>query len=192
MKLHTFLVGWLALLLAACQAASQPTTLPPTTAATSTQAPTARPTLTPTAEPPGAAALVAQLQNAIAQEDAPAILAWVDMDYRFGYASYIEGGQSATLDEFRADLEARLPSAPSCLGYLEDEYSVQVWFEGWTPAWEMHEHCYAECQPLDQVWYSTTAGFLFDNEGGEWVLKALYLNEPGAYYYQEFSLAACR
>lgn len=176
------------ILLAACAPAPQP---PPTEVVTSTSLPTARPTLTLTAEPPNAAALVAELQGAIARADAPAIVAMLDQTYRFGYALYIEGGQSVSTDEFYADLAARLPSAPSCLGYLEDEYSVQVWFEGWSPAWEMHELCYSGCQPLDETWYSTTAGFLFNDEDGRWVLKALFLNEPASYYYREFSLAAC-
>ncbi|MCW5874131.1 MAG: hypothetical protein KIS88_05745 [Anaerolineales bacterium] len=191
MKLRTFFVGLLAVLLAACQPAPQPTT-PPT--ARQTVLPTPRPTRTPTAAPsaaPSATRALDALQAAIAQQDAAAIVALVNMDYRFGYASYIEGGQSVTLDEFRADLEARLPSVPVCLGYWEEDNTLQVWFEGWSPAWEIHEHCYAECQPLDEIWYSTTAGFLLNNEEGAWVLKALFLNEPGAYYYREVALQAC-
>lgn len=175
MKALTYLVTTLVLWLAACQPAPLLT---------------AQPTLTATPQP--SADVLQVLHSAIQQQDAAAIASLVDMDYLFGYAAYIEGGQSVTLEEFRNDLDARLPSAPVCLGYHEEQNTLQVWYEAWYPAWEMTEHCYAECQPLDETWYSNTVGFLLDNEEGVWILKALYLNEPAAYYYREVSLQACR
>ncbi len=190
MRSHALLIAGLALLLAACQPAAALAT--PTARPAATLPPRPAPTRIPTSTPAGptAAAIVSQLQRAIAGQRPPDILALLGL-YPFGYAMHIEGGQSVTMEEFSADLTARLPSAPACIGYLEDEYTLQVWFENWSPAWEMHESCYADCQPLEETWYSTTVGFLFDKEPGEWVLKALFLNVPGDYYYRDVTLLAC-
>lgn len=187
MKSLVYLVASLMVGLAACQ----PTTLVTPTVVAPTQQVTVQPALTPSAQAQTSAEVLQFLERAIQQQDAAAIVSLVDMDYLFGYAAYIEGGQSVTLEEFRTDLEARLPSAPSCLGYHEEQDTLQVWYSGWAPAWEMTEHCYAECQPLDETWLSSSAGFLLDNEEGVWILKALYLNEPAAYYYRELELSAC-
>ncbi|UYN91893.1 MAG: hypothetical protein KIT70_11115 [Anaerolineales bacterium] len=166
----------LTVVLAACQTAP----VAPSATPTASAAPTL-PQPTNTAAGPTAVEIVSRLQDAVALQQPLDILALLG-DYPFGYAMHIEGGQSVTRQEFSADLAARLPSAPSCLGYVEDEFTLQVWFENWSPAWEMHESCYAECEPLAQTWYSTTVGFLFDKEPGEWVLKALFLNTPDGYY----------
>lgn len=162
MRSLAYLVATLVIGLAACQPASQVTP----TAAVPTRQTAMQPSSTPSAQVQTSAEMLQFIELAIQQQDAAAIVSLVDLDYLFGYAAYIEGGQAVTLQEFRADLDARLPSAPSCLGYHQEQETLQVWYSGWTPAWEMTEHCYAECQPLDEIWYSSTVGFLLDEEEG--------------------------
>lgn len=135
--------------------------------------------------------IVAWVQYALEAKDPQAIMQMLQGD-RFGYAFYIEGGQSVTRQEFEADLSTRLNSrAPSCKGYFINEYSLAVWVEGWSPAWEMTESCFIECDKLDPPYTSTTTGFLFGNTKGPWELAALYLNTPERYYFEDVPLVAC-
>lgn len=110
---------------------------------------------------------------------------------RFGYAYYIEGGQEVTHREFASQLTERITSGPSCIGYRVDEYSMQVWVEGWAPAWEMTESCYLDCQTLNPPRRSNTTGLLFNISDKQLELTALYLNTPDNYYFQDKALSSC-
>ena len=78
-----------------------------------------------------------------------------------GYTNYLEGGQPNTPEAYLADLAARLPNGASCDGYSFSDPWFQIWTSGWTPAWEITELCYVECQPQDPPYSSDLAGFFF-------------------------------
>lgn len=127
---------------------------------------------------------------AIAQRNPDPILALLKGN-TFGYAFYIEGGQEVTRQDFASQLTQRINAGPRCVGYSVDEYSMQVWVDGWVPAWEMTESCYMGCDVLDPPHQSHTAGLLFGISEGEWELAALYLNPPDLYYFMDQPLKAC-
>ncbi|MCW5877714.1 MAG: SH3 domain-containing protein [Anaerolineales bacterium] len=110
----------------------------------------------------------------------------------FGYAFYIEGGQSVTKQEFLNQLGARLGSNHSCTGYRLGTYSLEIWTSGWSPNWQMTESCYIDCQRLNPPHSTDTAGFLFSlNENQTWSLTALYLNTPDRFYFEDVPLNSC-
>jgi serine/threonine-protein kinase len=108
------------------------------------------------------------------------------------YVNNIEGGQTVPVSGYMNDLRLRTSSQPICIGTYLDEYYLQIWYSNWAPAWEMTEFCYDGCGPLDPPWNSTTAGFFFENIGGNYQLTKMFLNEPQNYFFQgDLPLIAC-
>lgn len=131
------------------------------------------------------------INYALENRDPDPILQLLVRGNRFGYAFYIEGGQTVTHQEFASQLTERIAAGPRCIGYLVGEYSMEVWVEGWAPAWEMTESCYLDCQTLNPPRRSNTTGLLFDISNKQLELAALYLNTPDNYYFMDKPLSSC-
>lgn len=178
------------------QATASP--VPTSTPVPPTHTPTYTPTYTPTLGPGGLAPLdpsdsqsvLDWVQYAVENQDAASLAPLVGEN--FGYAFYLEGGQSISADDFLSHLDQRLGSQPVCQGVYMDDSSLQIWYSNWSPAWEMTEMCYIDCGPINPPYQSATAGFLFWKSDDEFQLGGMYLNTPWRYYFTaNLPIVAC-
>lgn len=100
-----------------------------------------------------------------------------------GYVNNIEGVQPITKQEFLYALSERLPSSPRCdtYAFFNDSGELQIWTSGWSPAWEMNELCYFDCQQLNPPWTSNIAAFLLRETENGWSIYRVWLNDSSIY-----------
>lgn len=99
-----------------------------------------------------------------------------------GFAFYIEGGQSKPRAQFLRELAQRLPAGPVCQGLTpEGDWRWQVWTDGWSPAWQMTEMCYVDCQALVPPVERSQVGLFLEQFQGLWRLQTVWINTPQSY-----------
>lgn len=97
------------------------------------------------------------------------------------YVNYIEGGERIAREDFLSDLSKRLPNGAECAGILPyEEGSYFVFFDKWSPAWQMDQSCYSDCKTYDPPYESAIAGFMIDNftDKGKYTLGKVWVNKP--------------
>lgn len=108
----------------------------------------------------------------------PYALTSLPMADQMYYTNYLEGGQGTSPARYTAELNRRLPaSAPVCDGYTFEDDFFKIWTHNWEPDWQMTEMCYIGCSPINPPYESDRHAFFFVEDGGQWKLRALWLND---------------